>query len=357
MKTSISKIQTFLRCRRKWDIESPNRQNLALKQAMPNEPFYIGNMVHRFLELKAKRTSMPFIDLALGHLRSQAEQNYRNIVGCGWSTVEQEEIESYEELVYSIMANYFDHYGDEHPLGADYEYLQAELTFQVRIPRTRNYLIGTIDGVAIHKPSGNIWLVEHKTFGQNPAKLEDLRMNYQMLAYSWAARSLLGYSTEGVIYDGIAKKIPGTPELLKNEKGLSKTWIITTASIYRAEIAKYGFDMADYTEILERLEAQDRSENNRFFVRYKIRYSEAELDQFESELVLITREMASKHIKIYPTSPWSGCSGVSNCSFRDLCTAIQTCADTTWLLQDKYQKNPGWKTTQTKPIRSLVIEE
>ena len=353
MKTSISEIQNFLRCRRQWDIGSHQRQNLSPKQGLPSKAFHIGSMVHRILELKIKGIKQTIIDQILKNERKQLEQEYYQLVGAGWSTEEREEIEAREELVLSMIASYFIHYGDE-SLGKDYQYIEAELTFQVRIPKTMNWLIGTIDGVAVHKSSGKVWLVEHKTFGQSAAKLEDLRMNYQMLAYSWAARSLLGYPVEGIIYDGLAKKLPGTPELLKNGKGLSKKWIITTAEIYKQEIYKYGFAEEDYTDILARLEGRDRSEDNGFFVRHKIRYSEAELNQFESEIVDITREMASKHVNIYPSVPWTGCW---DCSFQELCTAIQTCIDTKWILSEKYQQSSGWKTTRTTPIRSLVIEE
>jgi len=353
MKTSISEIQTFLRCRRQWDIGSHQRQNLTVKQGLPSKAFHIGSMVHRILELKAKDIKMSVINNILANDKRQLENDYRKLVGAGWSPEERQEIDDREELVLDMIANYFIHYGNE-SLGKDYEYKEAELTFQVRIPKTMNYLIGTIDGIAIHKRSGNVWLVEHKTFGQSAAKLEDLRMNYQMLAYCWAARSLLGYSVEGVIYDGLAKKVPGAPEILKSGKGLSKKWIITTAEHYRHEIYKYGFNEEDYEDILTRLEARDRSDDNGFFVRHKIRYSEDELNQFESEIVSITREMASKHVNIYPTVPWTGCW---DCSFSELCTAIQTCADTQWILSEKFQQSKGWKTTRTVPVRSLVIEE
>ncbi len=354
METSISDIQKFTRCSRGWDLTSHNRQNLERKQAMPHMAFYVGSLVHRILEVQARLKARPPVDILIADSMYELEQEYRQLVGTGWSSIEREEIEKHSDLVKDMMERYFHTYGEINPLPGNLEYVSAEVTFQVRIPGTYNYLKGTIDGIARNKKTGAIWIVEHKTYKDRSAKLEDLRINYQMLAYSYAAQKLLGYPVAGVIYDGLCKKSPKKPALLKSGNGLSKAWIATTGYTYRQAIAEHGFNEEDYTEILAKIDAHELREEGGFFTRHKLRYPQQQLDQFEDEIRIITRSMASKHVKIYPVVPWTGCW---DCSVQDLCTGISTRSDISYLIENNYQQSQGYETTRKKAIRKLEIKE
>lgn len=335
-----------------WNFSSPSKMNLTVKGSpIPYMAFHIGSLVHRILEEQIQVHRMPDIDALLADEEQQLEFEYISLVGAGWSQEERDMVAETRYLVKDVCTRYFEHYGAERPLGDEYRYLKAEVTFRVLIPRTWSYLRGTIDGIAVHEPTGQVWLVEHKTVSEGFAKLEHLLLDSQLQAYCWAARVLLGYRVEGIIYDGISKKLPKRPELLANGQ-LSRAQITTTAALYREAIQQYGLSEDDYLPTLLKLEAKERSPENGFFLRHKIRFADSTLDQFESDLVDIARAMQDVNVKLYPTPKWEGCW---DCSFKDLCLATQNREDTTYLLQERYTQSKGWRTTRAKPVRRLKL--
>jgi PD-(D/E)XK nuclease superfamily protein len=335
-----------------WNFGSPNRRNLTKDSGMPPMYFHVGSLMHKVLEEQIRVGGVPMITQIIEDAELELEQVYRETVGTGWSTEERNLVQESGNTVLAMATRYFEHWGGVQPLGPEYEYQCAEVTFKVPIPDTDNFFRGTIDGIAVHVPSQQVWIVEHKTIGDYPPKLEDLQVNYQMIGYSWAARELLGYPVAGVIYDGISKKIPRKPDLLKDGKGLSKQWITTTEDIYMDAIREHGFNPTDYIDILDKLRIRDKSVDNAFFIRHTVRYSERALDIFETELAAISRDMANEDLPLVPNFVWQGCY---DCGFRDLCTATQLGEDVEWIVNNRYRISPGWRSTKAVPISKLVI--
>jgi hypothetical protein len=248
------------------------------------------------------------------------------------------------------MQHYFNYYGSSRPLGKDMEYIVAEVTFRVPIPGTKNYFRGTIDGIAKHIPTGDIYIVEHKTYAKEPAQLLKLQTDPQIISYVWAAEALLGQPIAGVVYDGIAKRVPAIPNI-NTDGSLSKAWILTTAETYYAAVKALGLEVDPYVDLLNRLHERDKSDNNAFFRRHKVRYSRASIESQVADLAAISREMASKHLVCYPTFPWTGCF---DCNFRDLCEAMQKRGKLDSIIRNRYQPAKGWKTTRTEePVTDL----
>lgn len=306
MDVSISEVRQYLRCRRQWDFESPNRRFLVPKRAMPHLAFHIGSLAHKILEEQIFLGEVPDMKKLVAAAEVDLEQEYRKVVGVGWSTSEAEKVQESSQLVISMMTNYFEYYHPKFPLGPEIDYECAEVTFRVPIPGTEHHLRGTIDGIAKHKKTGQYWLVEHKTVSTYFPKMEDLQVNYQLLAYSWAFWKLTDVAPAGVIYDGISKKV-----YKRKEPTLSE-----------------------------------------LFARYNIRFSKAALMQFENELALVSREMSNQEQNILPNFLWQGCW---DCNVRDLCTATQLREDVDWIIAEKYRRSDGWKTTNVDPLEKLKL--
>lgn len=306
MDVSISEVKQYLRCRRQWDFESHNRRNLVSRRAMPHVAFHIGTVAHKILEENIFLGATPDIDKIIKDAETELEDEYRSVVGAGWSTVERESVEEGGDIVRSMMTAYFRYYTPLQPLGPDMQYECAEVTFRVPIPSTEHHLRGTIDGIAKQPETGQYWLVEHKTVGTYFPKIEDLQVNYQMLAYSWAFWQLTGTIPAGVIYDGMLKK-------------------------------QYKRKVPTPDEL---------------FMRHRVRFSKAALQQFENELCSVSNEMSDTEQNILPNFLWQGCY---DCSVRDLCTATQLREDVGFLIAEKYKPNPGWRTTKVEPISTFKL--
>lgn len=294
----------------------------------PHIALHVGSVVHQVLEAQVSLSRRPDIMAVIDKTEEELEENYRSIVGVGWSNSERALLVESRELAYGMMTHYFSHYGDVNPLGTDLRYLHAELTFEVPIPDTPHTLRGTIDGVA-QDGQGDIYLVEHKTTSMGFPNEVDLQTGRQLQAYVWAARYILDEPVAGIIYDGIAKKVPAVPSVTSRHE-LSRAPISTTPEIYRQAIKALDFDEADYKDILDKLSAKDP-----FFKRYTIRFTKKALDLFSEQLKQIVTDMANPDLALYPNRQWQGCW---DCRYQELCTAQQLGEDTELLRELKYRK-------------------
>lgn len=291
MRFSVSEIQLYQRCRRSWDLQSQNRMGLVPAMGAP-KPLWVGSMFHKVLDLQASGLTLK---RAMGEtLKTEFARyvdDYTTSVGVAPSPEETERFwEAGGEAVQTLEA-YFGHYGTSSPLGEDFQYVATEVTAEVAIPRTRNFLILTMDGIARQLSTGLLYLVEHKTFSQQP-QLEKLYTDWQMSAYLWGAEMIFSSETfQGVIYDGISKK-PGA-------------W-------------------------------------NRF-VRHNITMPRALLLQTEQTLIHVTREMANPRTEIFPNFTWMGCF---DCQVRDICRSMSFGEDTEFLVRTYYRRGSGHATVR-----------
>lgn len=330
MKISNSEIEGFLRCRRMWDYSSSNRQGLRSLSPSSNLAFHVGTIVHQVLEAQVTLGRKPDIMGIIDRAEEELEDSYRKIVGTGWSSAERAQLQDSRELAYGMMTHYFNHWGEVNPLGTDLRYLHAELTFEVPIPGTEHSFIGTIDGVA-EDGQGDIYLVEHKTTSMGFPNEADLQTGRQLQSYVWAARYVINRPVRGIIYDGIAKRVPRIPEVTRRGE-LSRAPIVTTPEIYREAIRVCGLDEADYAEILAKL-----SGPSQFFRRYTISYPERSLALFSQQLEQIVTDMANEELPVYPNRVWQGCW---DCRYQELCTAQQLGEDTSFIRELKFKQDP-----------------
>ena len=343
---TVSERQFFLRCRRMWDIISHNRQNLSPIGA-PKIELYIGGAFHGILDEQAKGVDhLEAVDQVIAHEIGGIKERYRSAVGVDLSDSEVTIMTEAEDLIRGLAGHYFAFYGTEHPLGEEYQYIGKEMSFQLPIPNTGvseeiGYLAGTFDGLAIHIATDGLWVVEHKTYKMKP-KYEFLQTNDQMTAYVWAAQILMGVPVQGVLYDGVRKKLPEVPVLLKNGT-LSKQFISTTAAVYRGEIARRGFSETSYQDILGRLQERDSQDQNEFFTRWRVRVSPRAIEDFERNLTNSYLDMVSSP-NIYPTFRWEGCW---DCGVRNMCTAIHFGEDVDFVRTNSFRRADPYRTLRS----------
>ena len=341
MDISVSDILSFKRCPRKWDLTSYNRQALV-PVGQEAKHFYIGTAIHRALEAQAR-----------GHDPNAALQGY-------WSEVEQkgETDEADWNMVCEVLHHYFARYGWHQPL-KPYEYVAVELSFRCAIPDARDgFLIGTFDGIVTD--GARVWIVDHKTYQRTP-DLEVQEYNEQFIAYQWAFYQVFGHLPNGVIYDGIRKKAPKVPAVLKSGKGLSRDLRGTAYHAYLDAIHANGFSVDDYKDELYELSVRDSLEQNDFFTRWFIKTNPRMLEVFEQQLPFVYNTMlgtgtdATKPLYAYPV--FNNYDGCFDCPVRPICYAMQRGENVEYVTRTAFTRGKPYGTVQAQASEPISVEQ
>lgn len=336
-----------------WDLTSPFRQNLV-KIGMPSAALYIGSGVHEVLEANARGKDWR---QALDAWKRDEIQEfvifYSERVGAAPSSEELGLFDVAHETVTALMERYFTRYSEVAPLGEHYEYVAVEQTCAVPIPGTNGTFTFTLDGLARDKRNDTLWIVEHKTYAQNP-DMDRLSTDHQITAYAWGVAAILGEEIAGFLYDGINKKIPSEPALLKSTGRLSEQFTQTIDGIsYRAAIARHGLAEADYAEMLARLDERDQADQTPFYTRWRIPVLPAQVAAFASYIGDIYTDMVSNP-RIYPNFRFDGCW---DCGMRDLCKSMQLGDDVQWVKDTYYMHGRGSQSFQRRGGTPTVVDK
>ena len=349
MDISVSDMRNFLRCRRRWDLTSPNRQGIApLTEAAY---FFIGSAFHRCLEeganLQRSLSDDELQTLLDREVMDSEREAYEFSRGHKMPPIVA--TEDYAPLitqVKSLVLRYQAHYG-ENILGADYRYLHTEVVLRIPIPLTYGFWRGTIDGVAEHTSTHELYVVEHKTYSRPPNE-RDYTFDDQTRMYCWALEEASGERVAGVIYDGMNKKPPTVPRLLQSGAMSRNKGIDTTEATYRQALIDNDLEPEDYEDHLTYLRERDRSPDNPFFKRFLIPMDEGVKEATEEQLRGVYNSMTSDNLRIYPHRPWNGCG---DCSVRSICDSMMLGEDLEPIMQDYARAVPYGtfrKTTQSK---------
>lgn len=348
MDVSVTELGLWRRCRRQWDLTSYNRRKLHRRDSVPSQ-FAIGTAIH--LAFAAHAHGLNPISVVDEWLQT------RNNVGPN--------VEEQSELIISLIEHYYSYWGYENPLAPQgLRYLAAEVPLKAPIAHTfpNGHLVGTIDGIA-QADDGRIWIIEHKTYAQRPNRLT-LDTNEQMTAYMWLFEQVFGFLPAGVLYDGIAKKLPTEPQLLKNGT-LSKAWIDTTEACYRLALHNHQLSIEDYADFLTRLSERDKQDQNPFFTRWFIHIPQGSVRNFGEYLYSQYCEMSELNSLLpttipiketanifYPNFRWEGCW---DCSVSDLCKTIQFGEDVDYVTSNFYVEGSGHETHLATKIEAKDV--
>ena len=362
MKISVSDMRTFNRCRRKWDLVSPNRQNL--QRAIDVKDFFVvGHAYHEALDLLKTDPDIDVdqaVDVALITSTADARTNYLETVGAPMS---DEEVMYYfghvDTDVREMVHRYIRKYGRQ-MLPEGFKYLHSELTGSVPIANqiingVWDYVkfIFTVDGLCVEEDTGELWVVEHKTYSRPPS-VSYMEFDDQFRCYAYGVEELTGKNVAGVLYDGISKKAPTEPRLLKDGT-LSKAAINTDVHTFMNAITKHGLNPADYAGRLAEIRLLN-DEEDPFFKREFIRYNQYSIEESMSTMWATVHQMGDAmrrpELELYPHRPYNGCS---DCNVRTLCDAMTNQEDIDYI-RTNYVAGPVYGTFAKEPITKLVID-
>jgi len=320
MRISITEVQDWLQCRLRWNWASDNAEALVPRDPAP--ALFFGTGIHEGLEelLNGKDpvaafekwfwTEMKLVRQRAPNLSMESEQMLLGHLPLGKGML--------------------DHYR-QYYIKEPFTVLETEAKFEVPIPGTggRGFLVGRRDG-RIQDDAGRKWVMEHKSYADLPPE-GFLILDIQTTGYVWADSKLYPNDrTVGFLYNGLKKKLPSIPAVLKSGAGLSRAQIETTAEVYEAACRQHGFEPADYRDMLSALKAK----GNTFFKREFVPRSNDELAFFEEYLTLVHNEMEKRVIYHNPT--WD-CMWW--CPYKDPCILRANRGDFQQVLNLRYIKS------------------
>lgn len=173
------------------------------------------------------------------------------------------------DLGISVFDNYLATYGSDD----EWEVLAPEQTFSVLLPRPGGgepivRFVGTFDLVAIHLPTGKLWLWDHKT--AKSIQVSHLPLDDQAGGYFAVAPQVLahqgivpkGTALDGIMYNFIMKSPadprPQNAEGLYTNKPVKKHYVAALAEFYRrteGEQVGNAFEQVSAKTKLEELKA------------------------------------------------------------------------------------------------------
>lgn len=287
---SVTERQNFKRCRRMWDYGSFNRRSLT--RIVSKKSLSLGTLIHQTLEgWLLDSTADPnnlFIKYSVAEL-NKIKDKYKNQVGSDISDQELEPFLDGVDLGRSMIANYKQFWGS--PLPKGFTLVAPEQKVNVEIAQGL-VIEGKFDGIIANR-NGDLYILEHKTYGQRP-RIDNLNVNDQFLAYIWIAQRLGIGNVRGIAYDGMWKRA----------------------------IPPRGSTMQD------------------LFMRTELRRTNAELKEFEKYLfeeiyhMQTVSEIADTNPSVlYTNHRWEGCF---DCQFVPLCNAQSHDEDMEFVIRNFY---------------------
>jgi hypothetical protein len=334
MNISISEINSYLTCRRAWDLTSANRQSLKHK-VTPKMFFVVGSAIHEAIDAQARGDDpFEFFEEYVSRERADRKAAYEEIVGSTPWFGEMEEFESSVNLARLLVEQYFSHYSAENPLADQgLKYVATEVPFSIPLLDGNVNFVGTIDGVATDIETESLfYLVENKTSAQRP-DLESVESGNQWVGYNWAFRALTGVTPAGTLYNGVIKNPIKSPRVLKDGSlSMDKSARVTLKTFTEA-LARGNYDPVKYYDYLAFLEERERNGDDRFFVREMFHYSNQQLNHwFYSVLLPMAYELQESHD--VPVPNFSACK---NCLVKDICKSMQLGESTEALIEQRYE--------------------
>lgn len=321
----ISDVGAFDQCRRAWRYSSPLRLNLA--PIRKHTALFIGSAVHHCLEHLYKAQE-PFT-ASLGAFEAKELANLK--ASPLWGSYEAQ-VEQDRAFILGLLEHYAAWQKFDQTTLADrnFEFIAPEQKFSVLLlkdSRKRINLAGKFDGVVRHKPSGLYYLWEIKTTRSIPERIKMLDYDQQTKAYMLAAQQATGLPIRGIIYTLLRKKLPKTPQPLKNGDRLSKAikegegynttahWYLNAlAAFHRGSPDRKALISEEYGETIQEL----ITGGNNFQARIPVTPSQGELDRFRAELIIKAKAMVSPLTPVYASAGYH----CNYCRFRAPCLAF-----------------------------------
>lgn len=359
---SLSEIETFKRCKFKWDLSSANRQSIRHKTS-PALYLSLGSAVHKALEAHALGGDA--VEAAETYLVVEREarvQAYIEEHGSEPWPMELAKFDETAELAMGLVRQYVQRYGRDDTLadqgltliGIEVPFkidITAEIKRRFGLNWKSIYFCGTLDGIAVDE-QGNIWVVENKTYSQKPST-EDIQWHFQAMGYAVAIEWLTGLPVTGVLYNGIAKKLISEPKVLKSGLLSTDKRCATTLERYVQAIVRNGESPENprFEDILSTLREYNEQGDTRFLYREKIFYKAEQLRAWEDDFFSVVMDMLDDP-RVYRTIPYDGCG---DCWFKDLCHSSHSGGDVDYILNARYTVGVYGSISEVKGVEPQSI--
>lgn len=336
----------FKRCRRKWDFQSPLRQNLS-----PID----GNSIH----------------LWFGS-------------GCHFALEDCHGYNTYKDPRRAFRA-YYDATRRHHPEGAEEHLILAYRMFEhyIRWGRRRKefrtfwqngipqvevnwkiplwndlYYEGTFDRIVVDAYE-RYWILDYKTAQRfDTSKLDT---DPQVNAYCWAFERLYGQPPEGMVYVQLKKAAPNLPIQLQDGSLSVNKSQATTYDLFRAAALTLSPDPDNWPEkyhtFLAYMAEQDTPEGDAFIRRDMLRRNAAVVGTEWMKIQAEVTDMTNPNLPLYP-NPTRDC--VWDCSFKPVCLAMDDGSDWEYLLKENYQRREvigSWRSNLPTPESMPPLKE
>lgn len=317
---SVSRINTFHRCRRKFkyayiDKLVPRAKDVKMAK---------GSLLHKCLEIHYRAMKEGTVgDWSVALRDAEAELK---------SKLSLEEMAPYMTMIsdcYAIMRNYVSAtvQQDKHNWK---EIVDVEREFSVKLPNGHTYN-GIIDLVV--RDEKGLWVIDHKTVKSIPD--DQVRMtDYQTTLYAWVAEQLYGEKPMGIGFNYLRSSPAKIPEL--TQKGtMSKAAIDTDWPTYRAALLKAGLNPDDYVDMRQKLDGK------RFFWRVYLPRTDAMTREVLREAAgsaqMIAQYLNAKDptTMYYPRNLSRDCAW--DCPYNNLCQAELHGVNTEYILTNQFE--------------------
>ena len=361
MSEKIAVIRTtdrsvFRTCRRRWDLSSHLRQNLAPKAQA--KPLWLGSGVHYALE-----------DFYGYKYYGSARKAFEAYI-YAWFKFNKESLPEDWELVAAQgiqMLEYFEIWLEDRDVMPTY-YLdgkpQVEVNIKIEIPKDmlpnaskieadKVFYSLTLDRVSYDKQLDGLWVVEYKTAAQ--IQTTHFINDPQTTAYIWAAEQVFPLPILGVCYQQHKKQSPKPGKILKNGSVSSAQNQATSRKMYKKTLEQvYGNVQKAPAACVALLNELAGNENQHYdnFLRRDFIYRNEHVSKAEvGKILMETSEMLDPNLNIYP-NPSRMCSMM--CSFVSVCTSMDDGSDykeeLETLFESRYTSYDEWRKFLPDPL-------
>jgi len=301
MDYTTSQLACYKACPKKWYY----RFLRMLEPIGTKRSLELGSYVHHLLDAFYNPTGTGQAFCTDESLQAVAESRYSGMLEASekyfldkTKDLFEEETEKYADMrieAEAIVTRYIEKNADDL---SKYWILATEKEFSIPIyspagKRTRDKLMGKFDMI-VRDEFDTVWFFEHKTTGDSvDNRFETIELEEQLNNYILVA-SCMYEDFGGGILNVIRKKAPRLPEPLK-KGGLSRAKDIdTTYELYMEALQQYGYDPAEYTEILSIL----KEKGDRFFGRKVVSRKPQQILETRNE-IFYTVQAIKAQTKLY----------------------------------------------------------
>lgn len=239
---------------------------------------------------------------------------------------------NYLEDLARIMAQYEYYYSNDNIVAIDLEHSK---TCSLGNFNGKDVILNYICDGIVKLPNNKIYIIEHKSFKDNPMTYEETWLNVQTAIYVSSLRAQ-GYQIEGVLWDNIKSTAPKQPNVLKNGNYGKQTSNVTLFSFISIDTILEGSEAV--REAIDNLpkEVKDlgvQENYNNFLLRHITVFNENAVDVIWKDTATVLQDITGNP-RMFRNMGWT-CNG---CPYKEICQAEMLGQDSSELKSISYIK-------------------